>query len=231
MVMVLVVSGSVALFMRESDRDRDRKQTQTTTTGAPAPQRQTFEDDFSEPAGGWIMDTFAVYGAGTYRLRLPGGPSRRVAAAPVRNAIVAAMTLSGADTRLEVDVDFAPPNTDGGAGLYCRSQAETRYRYQAVILAGGGWEITKEGMDVPTTRLASGPSIPPRIGVANRVRFECRSAGSATTLRLEVGGALIGEAVDENGLQGGTFGVVVTSLRAPGVEGVFDNFSATSLQG
>jgi hypothetical protein len=223
---IMVLSGSIAWLVRGPAGNQ--MPTTTTVAGDRLP-TVTFQDDFSDASGGWPKDTAAAYSAGAYRLRLPDGPSRRIAAAPEQNAMVTALTLPDANTRLEVDLRFAPPGTSGGAGLFCRSQPESRDRYQAVILAGGGWEITKEGIDDPTTKLATGPSIPPGIGGGHRVRFECRSAGGATLLRLEVGGTLIGEAVDPNGLRGGTFGVVATTSRAPGVEVVFDNFLVSDL--
>lgn len=227
LLLVLVGGGLAAASgqgpFRLSTGDRRQSGSAAPPAQPPAPGVR-FDDDFSNPSTGWPQTKDTYYEGGAYRVRVTKDHNVRAVGPRRADPIPAALAAPGVSVRAEVDAQ-ASSGTGVGMGLYCRRQTDgaDESRYQGVVFADGRWQIMRS-----TTVMTSGEAPFRGRGDVYRIALACSGDGSSATVRLEVGGAVVGQWVDSDGLRGGGFGVLTSTANAPNGEVVFDNFSAVS---
>jgi hypothetical protein len=188
---------------------------------------EAFTDDFSNPSSGWPRATDYHYdGNGHYHIRVNMDHNRLAVSPRQGDRTLQALSAPGVNIGIEVDAEVVS-NTEGGMGLFCRMQPQSKDRYRAVVLTDGSWNISRDSKG--TKALASGQTALPRDGGVYRVRLECGGPRDATTVTLLVGPKLVGQWTDADGLEGGEVGLQAVTASAPMVEVRFDNFRATRL--
>jgi len=182
---------------------------------SPSPSNVIFQDDFTNPNGGWptLKDPQGRYELGY----LPGEYRIAIAAANylalVTNTTVAAQT----DVQIEVDTTRFGPPTNILYGLACRNSASGAYL--GLIAIDGSVAIFKVGTG-GSTILSIGQSAAVKPGEqTNRVRFDC--VGS--NLTLYVNGTMVASAQDST-YGNGRFAVVGFTSQQGGLDLHLRNF-------
>jgi pimeloyl-ACP methyl ester carboxylesterase len=161
--------------------------------GTPTGDRVLFEDDFADPASGWLQSQEASYRAGYerdgYRLAI-GVPDKWLVGANVRVPVT---------TDVYVDVDVTKrggADTPGnGYGVLCRYRDVANY-YVLRIFSYGGYGIyrAQEGVEFRLGGSAGFAHTAIRQGNAtNHLRVEC----VGDTMRLNVNGQQVAEVRDD----------------------------------
>jgi hypothetical protein len=174
-----------------------------------------FQDDFSDPASGWIRVTAATgmsdYLDGVYRI-LVNEPNVDIWSKPGLNV---------SDVRIEVDAFKVGGDRDNRFGVICRAVDDDSF-YTFIISSDGYYGIGMIndnvyqliGMD------ALQPSDAIQLGSAmNHVRADC----VGTTLTLYVNGVQLAQVQDAS-FTGGDVGLIAGTYDTPGTDIRFDNF-------
>jgi hypothetical protein len=182
----------------------------------PAPSGTVlFQDEFEQNTTGWdrvsnevgIMD----YDSGGYRM-LIRQPSFNFWSTP---------EVDLRDVRLEVDVSKLNGPDENRAGLMCRYQNGNYYFF--VISSDGYYAIGKfiNGTMILLGQSAMQASANIQTGAVNHLRADC----IGDSLILYVNFNLIAGAQDSD-LQSGDVGLIAGSFSQPGVDVLFDHFTA-----
>lgn len=202
-----------------------------------------FEDDFSDPSGGWAQaeNDFGSsgYADGAYRVvSNPGGT--QLSDTYFKNSPNFRQDLIELGN---VSVEATVRKLSGGPsaiGLTCRGNPEDggAAHYEGIVDTDGFWTIVKvqDQQPVPLAQPEdpSQESDAIRAGDAdNRVRFDCVGGedGGAVTLALYANGEKIAEVEDPEGFPAGTAGFVVASFDPESdqaTEALFDDFVVRS---
>ena len=174
-----------------------------------------FQDDFSDPASGWIRVTAATgmsdYMDGVYRI-LVNEPNVDIWSKP---------GLQVADVRIEVDAFKVGGERDNRFGVICRAVDDDSF-YTFIISSDGYYGIGMIndnvyqliGMD------ALQPSDAIQLGSAlNHVRADC----IGNTLTLFVNGVQLAQ-VQDSSFANGDVGLIAGTYDSPGTDIRFDNF-------
>jgi hypothetical protein len=181
-------------------------------------QAAPFVDDFSNPGSGWDRvqgdDAITDYKNGSYRIWV-NKASLLVWATPHKN-------FDG-DVYIEVDATKVGGPDKNEFGLICRYQdANNYYRF---VISSDGYAVIAKVKDGDPSGLSSEKMIPIdgiNPGAAtNHLRVEC----VGESLRLFVNGRKVASATD-SAFTSGDVGLITGSYDIPGVDILFDNFSA-----
>lgn len=199
-----------------------------TEIAPPSPQDAllAFGEDFSDPSSGWPRATDYNYdGNGQYGMRLRTDHNRLAAGPRQGEGAIQALSAAGVNVAVDVDAEVVS-NTQGGMGLYCRLQPD-KDRYRSVVYTDGEWNISRDSKG--TKPLVTGVATLPSEGGRYHIRLECSGPPSAAVVTLSVGGKVLGQWTEANGLDGGQVGVQVVTGNAAFVEVRFDDFRITRL--
>jgi len=175
-----------------------------------------FYDDFSDPHSGWITRHDEAgssdYANGAFRMKVGKANWLMFSGVPVYTS----------DVIIEVDVQNVGTTDDNSFGAYCRGNGDSYYYMEAA--SDGYYKIARFVEDkytelVPwtaTTALHAGRSV-------NHLRVDCVS----NTLRFYANGTLLTQVRDTT-FDAGYIGLTAGSFDTPGVDILFDNFSAVA---
>lgn len=177
--------------------------------------RVLFQDDFSDPATGWIRVSAATgvsdYFDGVYRI-LVNEPNVDIWSKP---------GLDIADVRIEVDAFKVGGDRDNRFGIICRAVDDNSF-YTFIISSDGYYGI---GMINDNNYQLIGmealqPSDAIQLGSAlNHIRADC----VGNTLTLHVNGMQIAQVQDAT-FASGDIGLIAGTYDTPGTDIRFDNF-------
>jgi len=179
-----------------------------------------FIDDFSNPASGWnreqVTDRIMDYQNGGYRIKV-NKSNWSYWANPKKNY--------AGDVIIEVDATKLGGPNENGFGVICRFQDENNF-YRFMISSDGLVVISKKeaGNWLNLSADQWEPSAAINQGAArNHIRAECIES----TLTLFVNDQLAASASDSSFISGDV-GLIASAYDIPGVDILFDNFSAFS---
>ncbi len=184
------------------------------------PNSPPFFDDFSNPASGWnrerTADYVRDYENGNYRIQV-NKTKWALMANPNKN-------FAG-EVIVEVDAAKVGGPDKNGFGVICRYQDENNY-YRFMISSDGLMVISmkKNGAWSNLSSDVWEPSNAINLGSAsNHIRAEC----IGDSLKLLVNDQLAASASDSS-FTSGDVGLIASAYDIPGVDILFDNFSASS---
>ncbi len=177
------------------------------------PSGPLFQDDFSNPASGWLTADdeggSIAYRDGALLVRNQG----------LGTALFTDAGLTVDDATIEVDVEWVDGTQDNWMGVSCRMQ-ENNDNYAFLISADGFYLLARYSAGVAQPLDGPNPAAAVRTGAAvNHMRVECRG----DSLRLWVNDTLLSEQRDGT-LTEGIVGLLVDSLDGTPTEVRFDNF-------
>jgi len=179
-----------------------------------------FIDDFSNPASGWDRDRnddhIIDYENGSYRIRV-NKPHWTFWANPNKN-------FDG-DVIVEVDATKTGGPDDNEFGVICRYQNTDNF-YLFTISSDGFAIISKiqDGKSVGlSSEMMQSTDAIHQGAASNHIRAECKG----NSLTLFVNDEEVANAVDSS-FANGDVGLIVSAFDTPGVDILFDNFSAAS---
>ena len=200
--------------------------------GQPSPGEVVFEDDFSQAAGHWSLDSYkgitSEIADGGYRVSLEVAGSSHLDG----------VAFSGGEefdgVRVETRFRFERATKGATVGVVCSSSPgddETISglfgRYYATVGLDGRVQVTKT-LNADEELIASGESrgLLRRSGT-NELSMACRYAGNETTIELDVNGERAIETQDDSPLAAFESVGMYAGTDAPGLEVVFDDLQAT----
>jgi hypothetical protein len=187
--------------------------------GAPMPAGSVlFQDDFSRSSSGWEIqhraDAIHEYRDGLYAM---------LALSPHTSSWSTPGLEVGA-ARIEVDALQIGGPEDNLFGVVCRYRDDGNFVFLVASSDGfagiGSYHEGRRELFGGAALLPAASILP--AGSTNHLAADCLE----DTLRLYVNGALAAEAVSVGGDAQGDIGLIVSTYLEPGVEFVFDNFSA-----
>jgi len=184
------------------------------------PNSPPFFDDFSNPASGWNRertdDHVTDYENGSYRIQV-NKANWAFWANPSKNF--------ESDVYIEVDAAKVGGPNENGFGVICRYQDENNY-YRFMISSdglivismkkNGDWSNLSSDVWEPSDAIHQGAE-------SNHIRAECIGDG----LKLLVNDQFAASATDSS-FTSGDVGLIASAYDTPGVDILFDNFSASS---
>ncbi|MFN2622948.1 MAG: family 16 glycoside hydrolase [Chthoniobacterales bacterium] len=195
------------------------------TLTAQAETPALFQDDFSNPASGWMVTKkeYAEFGYldGEYRILLNKADFNTYSLVPKR-------TFDNCS--VEVDVRLAAGPSNGVFGILCRAEADAQTVHQAYVFAirgDGFYAILKRTSPSFWDAIAYGKeskAIKPGNAV-NHLRADC----SGDTLTFYVNGEKLLEKTDAAFKSGGVGLAVTTQPKSETLDVRFDNFVVRSI--
>jgi hypothetical protein len=220
-------TGSTAATTAPSTSGPTTVSTTTTSTTIGSAADLLLSDDFasgSRWSKGEDADSIWGPGSGQYRIMIKTSDSVRIRA-PFTGEIPARLRLEVSATR-PVRADF------GFFGLYCRGQGDSgNPYYEGHINSNGYWRIRRVEPGSTPNRTLAEPSTSTEYSSAiratgsNRVVFDCLGGtGGSVRLTLWANGQKIADVVDNQGLPGGSAGILANADQP--LEILFDDFAA-----
>jgi hypothetical protein len=198
-------------------------QTPTPTEASTKSGAVLFQDDFSNPASGWVVRK-TDYGEFAYL----DGEFRVLLNKPDFNTYSILPERKFGDVSVEVDARLANGPSTGVFGIICRAEANEGTASKAYIFAirtDGLYAILKRTSPTFWDAIASGKKPGAIKTGTNRLRADC----SGSSLTFYVNGEKLLEATDSD-FKSGQAGVAVTTQpKSAALDVRFDNFVVRSL--
>jgi serine/threonine protein kinase len=175
-----------------------------------------FEDDFSDPNGGWpTMENAQA----KYSYQADG---YHISVNEIDSVPWASTNRQDEDVSIYVDAKPIAEGMSGFYGLLCRIRDNQNF-YYFVIQTNGEYAIgkNKDGVPQPLDGWRGSNAIHQR-NQTNRLRADC----VGNTLRFYVNNVMLAEVTDTD-FRSGFSGLVANAVDAPGFEVVFNNFRIT----